>query len=254
MSEKSITSDGDERAVDTQAGSDISEELAAAFADVDPKVRSDFGDASCPLNHPPVFTGEKSRRKPPDYITDMADGIRVGWHKATADIMDVAGRCADAARCLSRTEKEALYPLLPFNRATFSKLVKVGRDGRLKSPVMQRQLPPNYSIIYAVAQLDDDEFEAACEENIICPELKRADLSKWVRERRGEPTRADDTPALSRDQYAAFTGVSIDKFSPDVLKRLDTELLALAEKYGIELIGPRKLYAKAASNQSGFVS
>jgi hypothetical protein len=118
----------------------------------------------------------------PTSLRQLADRITAHWHKAYASIMEAARLCADANKNLDAGDKTLLISALPFDRSTFSKLAQIGADRRLQSAKVQKLLPPNYSIIYSVTQLEDNEFKAAIKEGIVNPTLKRADLEKWREE------------------------------------------------------------------------
>jgi hypothetical protein len=63
------------------------------------------------------------------------------------------------------------------------------RDQRLREAIWQ--LPPYFSIIYAIAQLSDPEFDALCASTILHQNLTRADLRKWISHHRA---RASEVP------------------------------------------------------------
>ena len=100
-------------------------------------------------------------RKLPNSIRTYANRIRAHWQRATASIMEVARLCAEANNRLSAAQKKQLVKVLPFSGPTFSKLAQIGDDRRLHSNRLQKLLPPSYSIIYSVGQLEDGELKAA---------------------------------------------------------------------------------------------
>ena len=50
-------------------------------------------------------------------------------------------------------DKNNFFKDLDFNKATFSKLVKIGSHSRLQTDPVKSLLPPNYTIVYKVAML-----------------------------------------------------------------------------------------------------
>jgi len=98
--------------------------------------------------------------------------------------LKVARFCAQANARFSFADKCELLSRLPFDRTIFSKLAKIGADSRLHEPEIQNLLPANYSLVYVLARLDDQQLEAAIVENIIHPKAKRAEVVKWIRSRR----------------------------------------------------------------------
>ena len=81
-----------------------------------------------------------------DTIQDRATAINTSWHKTTDSVLETAKLCADADNKLCPVEKNKLFKELDFNKATFSKLVKIGSQQHLKD--VKRFLPPNYTVVY----------------------------------------------------------------------------------------------------------
>src|SRR5713226_284073 len=73
-------------------------------------------------------------------VLDYARRISENWQKWTDSIFEVARLCAEANQQLQPHEKRDLLESLPFSRATFSKLVKIGSDKRLQKPSIRKAL------------------------------------------------------------------------------------------------------------------
>ena len=114
------------------------------------------------------------------YATRISDG----WRRATQGVMDVARVCFEASEHLTASQKKELVQQLPFKQPAFSKLSQIGKDTRLHAPEVVRLLPPHYSIVYLLTKLTDDELESAVKEGVINPDMKRAELQKWLSSRR----------------------------------------------------------------------
>ena len=152
--------------------------------------------------------------KLPTSIRSYAERIQGHWRKATASIMEVARLCAEANDRLSPSDKKQLLEAIPFSPPTFSKLAQIGTDRRLQSMRVQKLLPPNYSIMYSVAQLEDADFKTAIKEGIVNPTLKRADLQKWLEDK----NRGDKPPKLRTMKLpdVFFAAIRLPKeLSPD---------------------------------------
>src|SRR6478672_13822855 len=102
-------------------------------------------------------------------IQDYAEAIKSCWRKTTESVLETASLCAEASEKLKNQDKAALIKNLDFSSATFSKLVKIGRDPRLRSDPIKSLLPPNYSIVYSVAKLPADDLDQAIKDHIISP-------------------------------------------------------------------------------------
>jgi hypothetical protein len=140
---------------------------------------------------------------------------------------------------LNDDDKKELIARLPFDRTRFVKLAKVGRDQRLQDPHIRPLLPDHHTMLYELAGLTDDELSAAVETKIVHPEMKRAALTAWVKDRRGEerPTRDKDAATLPKGIHSAI------RLSPnmpdDAVERFEGELLTLCEAHGVDIVYPR---------------
>jgi hypothetical protein len=103
------------------------------------------------------------------------------WRRFVDDGMKTARLCADAAALLKPDARKLMR--LPFGEVTFSKLVQIGKDARLRFPEVQNLLPPHYTVVYEITKLESDELRLAIDEGIIRPEMKRAELQKWLAQR-----------------------------------------------------------------------
>ncbi len=72
------------------------------------------------------FTGEKT------IVEEFASRIVACWHETTAGILELARACADADKQLAGPAKKSLIANLPFDRATFCRLVRIGNDPGLR--------------------------------------------------------------------------------------------------------------------------
>ena len=93
--------------------------------------------------------------------------------------MNIARLCAEANERLTIAQKRELIQALPFGDTAFSKFVQIGTDTRLHAPDIQRLLPPHYTTVYAVTLLTDHELSLAIAENVIHPDMQRAQLERW---------------------------------------------------------------------------
>ena len=127
-----------------------------------------------------------------DTVASYVKAINASWHKSTDSILETAKVCADAEKKLSKDEKTKLFKDLVFSKATFSKLAKVGSEGRLLNEDVKPLLPPNYSILYAIAKLSEKDLRQAIKDGIISPNMSRADLEDWVAEQSGKGKKDDE--------------------------------------------------------------
>ena len=115
-------------------------------------------------------------------LPTMSAHINGNWKRGVDAFMNIARLCAEASARLTTAQKRELIRALPFGDTAFSKFVQIGTDTRLHAPDIQRLLPPHYTTMYAVTLLTDEELKQAIAENVIHPDMQRAQLQKWHRE------------------------------------------------------------------------
>jgi hypothetical protein len=128
------------------------------------------------------------------------------WLRFVDDGMKTARLCADAAARLKPDARKLLR--LPFGEVTFSKLVQIGKDARLRSPEVQNLLPPHYTIVYEITKLESDELRLAIDEGVIRPEMKRAELQKWLAQRQVGGVDENEEPTSDFDSQSSDTSAS----------------------------------------------
>ena len=121
-----------------------------------------------------IFTGEKT------IVEDFASRIMKCWHRTTEGILELARVCADADQQLAGPAKQALIATLPFDRATFSKLVRIGNDPRLATIALR--LPQSFSTLYELSKFDDIQFAAAIKSGAVHPAVTRSQILELAAE------------------------------------------------------------------------
>ena len=114
-------------------------------------------------------------------VDEYAELISPAWQKSLDATFEVCKLCADADQNLDDAKKKELIARLPFDRTRFVKLAKIGRDQRLQDPQIRPLLPHHHTTLYQLAGLNDHELAAAVEAKIVRPNMKRAELTDWVK-------------------------------------------------------------------------
>ena len=122
-----------------------------------------------------------------------------------------------------------------FSAAKFSKYVQIGRCTRFDDPSVRPLLPSEFTVLYALSQLSDEQWKKALDEKLISPTVTRSAVDRF---RRGPlPKKPRTLPAW------LFLGISADKdMTPAHRSRLEEAILKICEQEGAELIrhdGPR---------------
>ena len=130
-------------------------------------------------------TANSEPKSPSDYV----EAIEQLWGKAQSAFLDIG-------RLLLRAKEElphgdymaAVEQRLPFASRTAYQLREAARWAlemdRRKTITIDR-LPGSYSTIYLLSTLDQPTLEAADAEGLVRPELRRAELIAWRRQRGG---------------------------------------------------------------------
>ena len=169
-------------------------------------------------------------------IQDYAKAINSSWRKTTDSVLETARLCAEAEKKLRPEEKNKLFKDLDFNKATFSKLAKIGSQPRLQTEAVKSLLPPNYTIVYEVAKLPESDLQVAIKEGIISPKMARGDLDAWLERRAGK------VPASESEHAKIIATVEVPSdYDPKKQALLEKALEKLRVQFGFSLERPRDL-------------
>ena len=149
-------------------------------------------------------------------------------------MLETARLCAEAEKKLRPEEKNKLFKDLDFNKATFSKLAKIGSQPRLQTEAVKSLLPPNYTIVYEVAKLPELDLQVAIKEGIISPKMLRSDLDAWLEKRMGKVPTSESEHA----KIIATVEVPSD-YDPKKQALLEKALEKLRVQFGFSLERPR---------------
>lgn len=167
-----------------------------------------------------------------DAVQKFATEINRNWHKTTEHVLETARLCAEADKNLRSSEKSKLYDALDFNKATFSKLVKIGKQKHLHDEKVKPMLPPNYTVVYELAKLSEEDLGVAIRDKVVNPNMTRGELDAWLSERKG------NSPEATKERVIATVCVPSD-FDEKKEAMLEAALDALRTEFGIEVRRPR---------------
>lgn len=105
------------------------------------------------------------------------------WRRAQDSFISI-GRYLDLAKeKLPRGEFDRMIENeLPFNRQT-AHAIRVAAAAVTSGRISMERVPPNYTIIYHLATLDDDALRLAEQQGLIRPDLRRSELLSFKRSR-----------------------------------------------------------------------
>jgi hypothetical protein len=114
---------------------------------------------------------------------------------ATRELLDGSLVIANAAIDLRQDEKVAFLDEIGLSEHAMSKWLAIAKRERLRELVSD--LPPSFSILYAIAMLTDPDLDALVASGLLYQHLSLADLTAWISDHRARASEGDDNP---RDQ------------------------------------------------------
>ena len=167
-------------------------------------------------------------------VEDFAGLISASWQKGVITILECAELCWLAWQQLSQGELQKLIRMLPFNKATFSKLKNMGSDPRMREHA--DRLPPNWTIISDLQRLPESAFAKALEEGVVSPCLQRAALKKWTEANAVGPKRPR-APGVSALPFDFFAGVRVPFGYPEARQSdLLSALNEMCKMFEVQLV------------------
>lgn len=133
-------------------------------------------------------------KTPDDYVEVIAQL----WGRAQAAFLDIGRLLIKAKETLPHGEyTAAVEARLPFSSRTAYQLREATRwvlEMERRRAIPLDRLPGSYTTIYLLSTFDPPTLEAAKQDGIVRPDLRRAELIEWKRGRAGE--RPPDKVAL----------------------------------------------------------
>lgn len=161
-------------------------------------------------------------------LSDIAAKINAKWRERADQTLEIAGLCAVAYAKLSRGHRKAFYGTLPFGRSRFAKFVSIGK-GRLMQPALRDRLPPHWSSLYLLAELNDEEWSATLDAGLVNPEVKRREIEGFIAKLR---------PSRKKAGAAKKIGIVLS-VPPDITsnqrREFEKKLGAVCDEFGVEM-------------------
>ena len=149
-------------------------------------------------------TVSQAPQSPDDYV----EAIGRLWNRAQSAFLDIGRLLIRAKNTLPHGDYvQAVESRLPFTSRTAYQLREAARwalEMERQEAVELSRLPSSYSTIYLLSILDPPTFKAAENEGIVRPDLKRAELIAWRKNRAGGAVQQTSLEAR-RDQLTERT-------------------------------------------------
>jgi hypothetical protein len=158
-------------------------------------------------------------QRPEEYVSE----INQLWQKAQGTFLNIGRLLIRAKETLPHGEyMSSVEEQLPFSSRTAYQLREAARWAmemdRVKTIPMEK-LPGSYSTIYLLSTLDPPALKEADAQGLIRPELRRAELIAWRRERGGRST-ASRQALLARKQKLQRERARLE----EELRRIEAQL------------------------------
>ena len=185
------------------------------------------GETSAPRQTP------KAEISPVKTLDQWADTIGDAWYRSIDSFLHLGSLILQAEASLPESEvRELRYNRLPFGPAVYSKLKTIAADARLKDKENQKHLPPAYSTLYELSQLDETAFKSAIETGAINPCLTRLDAIR-LRKKDAAP-QAQNGDASAEERVAAV--FATDGLSASGAKDISKLLDEIAKVKGVSRV------------------
>ena len=170
-------------------------------------------------------------------VSEVGRKIKASWLTTTAHILTTAELCDQGFTKWGSRGLPLLLRVAQMNKTTFMKLVVIGRDQRLRR--IESMLPPGFSIIYEISQLNTEVFDEAVRAGVVHPHVRRAEieaLRKSSASKNKAPT-ADELPAVSEMTAGSRYELIVPKeMGANRYAQIKRALASLHRKFGIEVV------------------
>ena len=164
------------------------------------------------------------------YVERITESLRESVEK----ILNTSQLLVESEDNLTEIEFVDLVSLLPISQSTISKLLLIGRNKYL--PTKTNSLPPHWTTIYEISQLEETEFDDGVREGFINPSSTKRDIDLF-RSRfttNDDDTNDDDTNDDDTNVSTLGTIAIPSSFDLNKLDELMNEVRELESRYGVE--------------------
>ena len=176
--------------------------------------------------------------------------------KQVEGILSVSQLLRDAEGELTDIEQMDLYGELPFSKSTADKLLSIANDKRLNDPTYKKYLPPHWTTLYEMTQLDDKTFKEGIAKGLINPAVERRHILELTGQTLVVASLAvqkTQTTIQKTQDTAKLATISVPKgFDISQVGQFQRDIEKVVFKYGgeLNLINPRRVLLEDKENNS----
>src|SRR5262245_48220415 len=112
----------------------------------------------------------------PRTVTEWRNYISEPWQKAVESIIETGKRLIEAKESVAHGEWIKIFEgNKPFSRYTADKLMAIARHPVLANVAPGQHLPPSWTILFELSQIQEDTLSEMIQEGLVHHELTRAE-------------------------------------------------------------------------------
>ena len=162
-----------------------------------------------------------------ELIQSYVQRISNSWRESVEKIIQTSHILVESEEQLSDVEFLDMVNQLPISQSTISKLLMIGKNSYLPNKV--EYLPPHWTTIYEISQLDEQQIDKGIVDGFINPSSTKKDIDRFHN--------VTDTTSYVRSNVVESTLGSItipNDFDVERVDDLQSDIVKLSKKYGVD--------------------
>ena len=166
-----------------------------------------------------------------ELVRSYVQRISDSWRESVEKILQTSQLLVESEQQLSEIEFLDLIQQLPISQSTISKLLMIGKNNVL--PTKTQHLPPHWTTIYEISQLNETEIDRGVEEGFITPSSTKKEIDKF--KQLFSSTDDDNSIVVESTTFEPTLGsISVPSdFDLELIDDLTNDIHKLEKKYGI---------------------
>jgi len=112
-----------------------------------------------------------------ELVQSFVQRISDSWRESVEKILQTSHVLVESEQQLSDTEFLDMVDQLPISQSTISKLLMIGKNSHLPNKV--QYLPPHWTTIYEISQMDEQQIDKGIVEGFINPSSTKKEIDKF---------------------------------------------------------------------------
>ena len=165
-----------------------------------------------------------------ELVQSFVQRISDSWRESVEKILQTSHVLVESEQQLSDTEFLDMVDQLPISQSTISKLLMIGKNSHLPNKV--QYLPPHWTTIYEISQMDEQQIDKGIVEGFINPSSTKKEIDKFHQ--------FFDTNVIVRSNVvdvveSTLGSITIpNDFDVERVDDLQSDIVKLSKKYGVD--------------------